>query len=388
MSLEEQLLAPFDYAPITRVVYGAGSLSKLGELCQELGAKRVFLVTDPGLEEAGHVTRAQALLAETELEVTLFDEVHANPTTLDVERGLKAAQAAEPDLLIGLGGGSSMDCAKGINFLLTNGGEMKDYWGVGKASAPMLPMIAIPTTSGTGSEAQSFALIADAETHMKMACGDKKAACKIALLDPELTLSMPHSLTVATGVDALSHAVETFATTKQNVISKTFSLKAFELLIQAFPLVLAEPDHLEARGKMLLGAHLAGAAIENSMLGATHALANPLTAHFGTTHGTAIGIMLPHVVRFNSEVVDYSELCHLIGLTPENSLMAGEQLASHLKELFRSTGSPVSLKETSFEAELLPQLAEEAAEQWTGNFNPRPVDPASLLQLYQSALEN
>jgi len=386
MSLEEQLLVPFDYAPITRVVFGAGRLSQLGSLCQDLKAKRIFLVTDHGLEEAGHVSRAQKYLTEAGLEVILYDEVHPNPTTLDVEKGLKVAQSANPDLIIGLGGGSSMDCAKGINFLLTNGGEMKDYWGVGKATEEMLPMIAIPTTSGTGSEAQSFALIADADTHMKMACGDKKAACKIALLDPELTLSMPTSLTVVTGIDAISHAVETYVTTKQNIISKTLSLRAFDFLVHAFPQVLTDPDNLEARGKMLLGAHLAGAAIENSMLGATHALANPLTAHFDTTHGTAIGIMLPHVVRFNAKVANYTELARTAGLEPTNTLEAGELLADHLRELFNMAGSPATLNDISFDAELLPKLAEEAADQWTGNFNPHPVEAQILLELYRKAL--
>ena len=140
--------------------------------------------------------------------------MHENPSTDDIAAGVEVARQFQPDLLVGLGGGSSMDCAKGINFLYTNGGQMKDYWGVGKAQQPMLPMIAVPTTAGTGSEAQSFALISDAQTHVKMACGDKKAACRVAILDPRLTLTQPPRVTALTGIDALAHALETLVTNK------------------------------------------------------------------------------------------------------------------------------------------------------------------------------
>jgi len=375
-----------DFEHQNRLVYGSGTVDRLGELAREISGSRVLVVSDPGVVAAGHFQRGLDSLKSAGLEVESFHGVRENPSTKEVEAGVEVAKEFSPDLLVGLGGGSSMDCCKGINFVHSCGGKMEDYWGVGKATADLLPMIAVPTTSGTGSEAQSFALIADADTHMKMACGDKKAACKIALLDPELTLSMPTSLTVVTGIDAISHAVETYVTTKQNIISKTLSLRAFDFLVHAFPQVLTDPDNLEARGKMLLGAHLAGAAIENSMLGATHALANPLTAHFDTTHGTAIGIMLPHVVRFNAKVANYTELARTAGLEPTNTLEAGELLADHLRELFNMAGSPATLNDISFDAELLPKLAEEAADQWTGNFNPHPVEAQILLELYRKAL--
>ena len=157
----------------------------------------------------------------------------------------------------------------------------------------MLPLICVPTTAGTGSEAQSFAVIADPQTHMKMACGDKKAAAKVAILDPELTVTMPASVTAATGIDALSHALESHVSTRRGPVSQLFSRQAWQLLSRAFPAVLADPGDLMARGAVRLGAHLAGG-IENAMLGATHAAVNPLTAHYGITHGMAIGVMLPH----------------------------------------------------------------------------------------------
>ena len=197
----------------------------------------------------------------------LFDGAQENPTTANVESGLAVAKEFRPELIIGLGGGSSMDCAKGINFLYSCGGKIQDYWGVGKATSDLLPMVAIPTTSGTGSEMQSFALISDAESHVKMACGDKRASCKVAILDPELTLTQPSQVTALTGIDAISHALETFVTTKRNSMSSFFSKESWRLLASNFHQVLTDPNDLDARASMQLGAAFAGLAIENSMLG-------------------------------------------------------------------------------------------------------------------------
>jgi alcohol dehydrogenase len=380
-------LSAFDFDPRTRVVFGPGTLNRLGELTAELGS-RVLLVTDPGLRKAGHEARALHALKSAGLAITIFDDVHPNPTTDDVDRGLTLAQNQQINVIVGLGGGSSMDCAKGINFLLTNGGRMEDYWGVGKAARPMLPLIAVPTTAGTGSEAQSFALIANSQTHMKMACGDKKAACRVAILDPELTISMPASVTAATGIDALSHALETYVTKPRNPVSQLYSRRAWQLLSQGFPRVLEHPGDLQARSAMLLGSHYAGAAIENSMLGATHALANPLSAHFDMTHGVAIGIMLPHVIRYNAETVGplYGELAEDAGLCGKADQNAPERLADFIQSCVSRAGQPGDLGDCQLSQDMLARLAVEAAAQWTGNFNPRPVDSHSLQELYQCAV--
>jgi alcohol dehydrogenase len=377
----------FDYQPRTRVVFAPGALQRLGELVRELGGRRVLLVSDQGLGSAGHPQRAMEVLSGAGFQVTLFDEVQPNPTTDDVDRGLTVARAAQTDLIVGLGGGSSMDCAKGINFLYSNGGVMSDYKGTGRASRPMLPMIAVPTTSGTGSEAQSYALIADAKTHMKMACGDPKAACRVALLDPELTLSMPATVTAATGVDALSHAVESYVCTRRNTVSILFAEQAFQLLVHGLPQVLGTPRDLSARSEMLLGAHLAGAAIENSMLGGTHALANPLSAHCGLTHGVAIGVMLPHVVRHNAPTVNerYGRLANLAGLCEAGDRSSGELLADHLRQMVARAGLPGRLSDCGVNRAQIPLMAREATQQWTGTFNPKPLSEADFQTLYECA---
>jgi alcohol dehydrogenase len=381
-------LRSFDFHALTRVVFGAGSLSRLGELARELGDTRVLLVTDPGLERAGHPQRAIASLREAGLEVFVFDDVEQNPTSRHVEAGVAFARPLGIDLIVSVGGGSAMDCAKGINFLLTNGGCMADYMGFGKAARPMLPSIGVPATAGTGSEAQSFALIADEKTHMKMACGDRKAAFCVAILDPEVTVSQPARVTAVTGIDALSHALESYVTARRNPLAQMFAREAWVLLESHFEAVLRRPDDIEARGAMQVGAFLAGTAIENSMLGVCHACANPLTAHYGVTHGIAIGVLLPHVLRFNGPVVDslYEELTGSAGLTNGQAGVGAEAAAQRISELLRVGGLPTTLSECGVSDGILPLLAEEAAQQWTARFNPRPATEADLLALYEAAL--
>jgi alcohol dehydrogenase len=321
--------------------------------------------------------------------VTLFDRVEENPTTSHVDDGLAIAKEFRPDLIVGLGGGSSMDCAKGINFLYSCGGRMQDYWGEGTAKGPLLPMIAVPTTAGTGSETQSYALIADAVTHVKMACGDKRAAFRAAILDPELTLTQPRRVTALTGIDALAHAIETYVTKRRNSISLAFSREAWQYLASNLPKVLSEPNDLPARGAMQFGACLAGMAIENSMLGAAHALANPLTAAFGIAHGEAIALMLPHVIRSNGRQVEswYRELVECSrGITfGEYSASAADQLAGFIGDISRQAALPSTLNEWQVPREELPKLAAAAAQQWTGKFNPVELSQDDYLKLYEAA---
>jgi alcohol dehydrogenase len=348
----------------------------------------VLLVTDRGLEDAGHPQRAVASLQGAGLEVFVFDEVEQNPTSRHVEAGVAFARPLGIDLIVSVGGGSAMDCAKGINFILSNGGCMADYRGFGKAARPMLPSIGIPTTAGTGSEAQSYALIADDKTHMKMACGDHKAAFRVAILDPEVTVSQPTRVTAITGIDALSHALESYVTTRRNSLAQMFAREAWVRLEGNLETVLRRPEDIEARGAMQIGAFLAGNAIENSMLGACHACANPLTAHYGITHGVAIGIMLPHVLRFNAGAVGslYEELTELAGLADGEASIAAEATAQRIGELVQAAGLPTTLTACGVSEGILPLLAEEAAQQWTARFNPRHVTETDLLALYEAAL--
>ncbi|MBA3514359.1 MAG: iron-containing alcohol dehydrogenase [Pyrinomonadaceae bacterium] len=378
----------FDFQPRTRVVFASGAIERLGELARELNFRRTLLVADRGLVASGHVDEALAPLRLAGIEVAGFHQFEVNPDTRIVEAGRDFAAPLKIDSIIGLGGGSSLDCAKGINFLLTNGGEMRDYLGYGKATQQLLPMIGVPTTSGTGSEAQSYALISDAQTHVKMACGDPKAAFRIALLDPALTISQPRSISATSGFDAIAHAVETYVTTKRSGLSEFFSREAWRLLESNYEIVLEQPKNLEARGAMQLGSFFAGMAIENSMLGATHACANPLTTHYRTVHGAALAMLLPSVVRWNATVVGerYGELLMLsTAATSSNGRGSFEMLAQRLEQLADAGGLRRTLSTAGVPQADLQMLAEEAATQWTGNFNPRQFDQAGALKVYEQA---
>lgn len=376
MSIPESLIPTHIPGSRVKVVFAPGALDTLGTIARQEGAGRVLLVTDPGIRKAGHEARAIRSLYRSGLVVRVFDEVEENPTTRIVGDGLGIARDFKPDFIVGLGGGSSMDCAKGINFLFSNGGKMQDYWGVNKATQPMLPMIAIPTTAGTGSEAQSFALITDPVTHQKMACGDIKASARVAILDSALTATQPPRVAAATGIDAIAHAVETAVTSKRNETSLRFSAQAWRLLEGSLEKSLLDRTDNRARADMLLGAHLAGCAIENSMLGAAHALANPLTSHFGVPHGFAVGLMLPHVVRFNSAEND--PYAAALGVD------AGH-LARRIEQLLDAGRIPRRLVEHDIPADALAMLAADAAKQWTATFNPRIAGEPEMLRLYQAA---
>lgn len=365
-----------------RIVFGAGTLETVGQRARAEGANRVLLVSDRGVKAAGHVDRAIVALRSANLAVTVFTDTCENPTTHEVAAGLALAHRDECDFFIGLGGGSAMDCAKGINLLYTNGGEVVDYWGENRAVMPLCASILIPTTAGTGSEAQSFALISDPVTHQKMACGDRRAPTagglrpRIAILDHDLTRTQPSSVAGAAGIDAIAHAVETAGSARRTPESLGFSRAAWSLLVHAFPQSMRDNSQDQARADTLLGAHIAGAAIEASMLGAAHACSNPLTAHCGIPHGVAVGLLLPHVVRFNA--------------TPSENPYAvldddAARLATKITELLDSARLPRRLRDLAVPTASLPGFAEEASRQWTARFNPRPVDAEALLGVYRAA---
>ena len=371
------MMKSFDTQLTQRVIYGENCIEKLAEYTTALGGSRVLIVTDPGIQKAGILNKAKTALNSEKIPCFVFSDVDPNPTTKHVDAAVQYAKTNLPiDLIIGLGGGSAMDTAKGANFLLTNQGKMEDYWGTNKAKKPMLPSIGIPTTIGTGSEAQSYAIIAQEDTHVKMACGDKKAQFRTVLLDPTLIASLPIDIAATTGMDAISHAIESYVSTRRNPMSQMFSLQAWKLLNQHYKPAIEQQNDL-SRGKMLFGAYLAGLAIENSMLGAAHACANPLTTRYGITHGIAVALMLPHVIRFNQSVAGklYGEI-YTVGI-----------LSDRIEELKRIGNLPNTVQECHVQNNInttdIPTLAKEAASQWTAQFNPRTLQRLDYIDLYK-----
>jgi alcohol dehydrogenase len=376
----------FSFRATTRLLVGSGRIAELGEVAGELGGSRVLVVSDAGVIAAGHTQKGLAALEEAGCATEVFSSFTENPTTAQVEEGTTCAQRFRPDLIVGLGGGSSMDCAKGINFLLCCGGQMRDYRGRGTAHLPLLPSVGCPTTAGTGSETQSFALISDAETGEKLACGNPAAAFRVAILDPLLTVTQPPRVTALTGIDAISHAIESHVSKAASPASRLFSREAWRLLAHHLPNVLDDATDLVAREGVQLGAAWAGLAIENAMLGAAHALANPLTAEHGVAHGQAVGLMLPEVVRFNAEVVGdhYAELAAIAGLSASSA-----ELADWLEALLTRAGLNCSLQPCLADSPRpldVDRLATAAAQQWTGGFNPRPCTAGDFTDLYRQVM--
>ncbi len=357
------------------VRYGPGRLADLGEVARSLGGTRALVVTDAGVERAGHAAAARESLAAAGLETDTFSGFEPNPTSGQIAAGAAAIGGA--DLIVAVGGGSAMDCAKGINFVATNGGRMEDYKGWGRAARPLLPSVAAPATAGTGSEAQSYALVTSDADGRKMACGDPKARFRVVLLDPRLPATAPRAVAAAAAIDAVSHAVESYVTRTGSPISRALAGAAWRHLEGGLEPVLAAPGDLAAQGRMLVGAHLAGAAIEASMLGAAHACANPLTARFGVAHGLAVGLVLPSVVRFNAEAAEplYAEL----------ETGGSAAVAARVEALRAAGGLPGRLSEVGVPRHALPELARLAAEEWTAGHNPRPVGERELLEIYESA---
>lgn len=363
----------------------------------------MLIVTDAGVRDAGHLSRVRASCDAAGLRTSVFDAAVENPTTATVRSALAAARGASAlgapiDGIIGLGGGSAMDCAKGLNLVYSCGGEIASYRGdpladTLAARTRLLPSILIPTTAGTGSEAQSFALISDERTHTKMACGDRRPPTAgglrpwLAILDPDLTRTCPIRVAVCAALDALTHALETSACRVRNDVSREASRRAWSLLSTHFEPALSWSADERTRSTMLLGAHLAGFAIEGSMLGAAHATANPLTAVYGITHGIAVAVMMPHVIRFNTDPSPSSEASRGDGAidNPYSDLGEPLELAALIERCLSLAGAPPRLREHGVELHRLPELAGCAAKQWTAGFNPRPVGESELLTIYEAA---
>ena len=376
------MIDPFASRPSPKIVFGPGALRELPACVREVEGSSVFLVSDHGISAAGHLNTAKHLLESAGITVTIFDGTKENPSESDAAACCVIARKARFDCIVALGGGSSMDTAKACNFLLTNGGAMRDYHGYGKATKAMLPFIAIPTTSGTGSECQSYALVGRDDTHEKMACGDSKARARTAILDPELTATQPKSVAILTGLDALAHALESAVTTRRNAISSIYSENAFRHLAGAIDRVIQGTANLDDRGHMQLGAALSGLAIENSMLGAAHATANPLTARYTTIHGHAVALMLPHVMRINTSDSAAAEIYAGFSEHLKRSGVTTLPLIDWVEQLVQHSALPALIVPACD----LSVLAQDAAKQWTGQFNPRGLQVDDYVALYRRAL--
>ena len=382
---------PFTFNTSKSIEFGVGALNKIGDLVKARIGDRVMLVTDPGMMSTGIVDRALQILAEAGITVELFKDVAADPPEAVILEATKQAQGADIAGVVGLGGGSSLDVAKLVSLLALGKEELKDVYGVGNAKGPRLPLILVPTTSGTGSEVTPISIVTTG-TNEKMGVVSPVILPDIALLDPELTYGLPAHVTAATGIDAMVHAIEAYASASanNNPLSRMLATQALTLMGRSILKAVHEGSDTVARSEMLLGSMLAGQAFANSPVAAVHALAYPLGGHFHIPHGLSNALVLPHVLRFNvvTSPQPYAELAPYA--FPELSKFEGQERAAafceRLAELSRDCGLQPNLRAMNIPEDILPKLASDAMNQTRLLVNnPRPVTEADALAIYRDA---
>lgn len=369
---------------------GADCLKDAGDQVGELGFKKALIVTDKVLGQIGIVKKVTDVLDNKNIEYAIYDETKPNPTVKNVNDGLALLKEKECDFVISLGGGSAHDCAKGIALLATNGGEIKDYEGVDKSKKPQLPMVGINTTAGTGSEMTLFAIITDEERHIKMALVDKHLTPIIAVNDPMLMLAMPKSLTAATGMDALTHAVEAYVSTAATPITDACAEKAIELISNYLVNAVENGQDVEARDMMAYAEYLAGMAFNNASLGYVHAMAHQLGGFYNLPHGVCNAILLPHVQEYNkatsaSRLAKIAKIMggNIEGLTDEQG---ADLCIDMIKSLSQTIGIPEGLgvlgvKESDFET-----LATNALNDACSLTNPRKGNLEEVIAIFRKAM--
>jgi alcohol dehydrogenase len=371
----------------TRVVFGSGSLSKLGQIVhEELKAKKSFLVTDKGLEEAGIPARVISQLPG----IQVFNQVEQNPKHLTVDRGGEIVRKSQPDLIVGLGGGSVLDAAKAIALLATNPGKIEDYEGRGKYSTPPLPVLAIPTTCGTASEVTWVSVITHIGRKFKMSIKGPQMFPVVALVDPDLLLTLPPALVASTGMDALTHAVEAYTVKPASFMTDIF---ARESLFHIFASIEAAYRDIkansEAREGLMKGSMIAGFAFGNSDVGAVHCLAESIGALYDIAHGVANAVLLPYVMDYNLPVSTkkFAEIARIAGIETEDDREAARSLIQKVKDLSCALNIP-SFKELGIKESDFPEIAQKSFENNSNPSNPRDVSPQDYMDILSTAYKD
>ncbi|MGR5146240.1 L-threonine dehydrogenase [Photobacterium alginatilyticum] len=369
---------------------GADCLIEAADAIKAQGFKKALIVTDKILSQIGMVKQVADLLAERDVESVVFDGTQPNPTIGNVEAGLELLKANECDFVISLGGGSPHDCAKGIALVASNGGKIADYEGVDQSAKPQLPLIAINTTAGTASEMTRFCIITDEARHIKMAIVDKNTTPLMSVNDPKLMLAKPASLTAATGMDALTHAIEAYVSTAATPITDAVAIKAIELIQAHLRTAVKDGQNLEAREQMAYAQFMAGMAFNNASLGYVHAMAHQLGGFYDLPHGVCNAVLLPHVQRYNAQVCPERllDVAKAMGVKVEG--MTAEQGAEAALEaiqvLSKDVGIPAGLTELGAKAEDIAVLADNALKDACGFTNPKQATHEEISAIYTAAM--
>lgn len=386
-----QSMHAFSFETAAKLHFGSGALTDIAAIASGVIASRCLIVTDEGLVATGIVARALAALAAAGIHAELFTEVEADPAEATVLKGVQKAKQMSADCILGLGGGSSLDVAKLVAYLSASDEKLGDIYGVGKATKQRLPLVLVPTTSGTGSEVTPIAIVTTGNQE-KMGVVAPSLLPDIALLDPELTIGLPPAITAATGIDAMVHAIEAYASASpnNNPISKTLALEALRLIGSSLLAGVEQGSNLAARADLMLGSMLAGQAFANSPVAAVHALAYPIGGHFKIPHGLSNALVLPHVLRFNAATSAASYAETAVATFPElTSVPASERAHAFCDELAafsKKCGLPQRLRDVGIDKASLPRLATDAARQTRLLVNnPRAMNEQDMLKIYEDA---
>lgn len=379
----------YQFQTPTKIISGIGSTAEIIKELNDLHAKKVLLITDPGLVQAGVAQQVVEMLKQAAVEVEIFDAVEPDPSIQVATKAAEMAKNVKANVLIALGGGSAIDTAKSAALLVTNGGYLKDYAGVNKVVKPILPLIAVPTTAGTGSEVTIFAVMSDPEKQEKFTISSALIAPAVAVLDPLLTLKLPPSVTAFTGMDALTHAIEAFTSSIAQPATDALALSAIKLILKHLPVAVGRGDNIMARDGMLQASLLAGIAFNNAFLGLAHAIASPLGGHFHVPHGLANAVMLPYVMEYNlpTAVRRYAEIGRALGLQAvgDTPRAVAEKTVAAITQLARDINIPEKLSNIGAKEELLPLVARDALKSIQLKFNVRNASEKEILALLQKA---
>lgn len=376
----------------TRLYFGVNSVQQLGAAVKELGGRRVFLVADPGLKQAGIINQITSILDSAKIPFALYDKVTPEPGLKLADQGLKLAKKNKADCVVGVGGGSALDIAKAVSILLTNGGKAEDYLGLGKIKSAGVPKIMIPTTAGTGAEVTFTAVFINEKTNSKGGMNGDPLYPDAAILDPALTLSLPPHVTAATGIDAFTHALEAFVSTQAHAISDMYALQAINLISNNLRTAYANGTNLEARSAMLLGSLLGGKALATAGVGLVHAMAYPLGGMFNTAHGLANAVLLPYVVEYNiiGNPEKYATVAEVMGYETEGlPLREAAQLSVEaIHQLNADVGIPGSLAALNIPPDKIPEMAQIALTVTRPvENNPRKPTLEDVITVYEAALD-
>jgi len=372
------------------MVFGLNSLGEAGFAAARLGGRRPFVVTDPGIIEAGWVVELLTHLHDSGLEPVVWHGVTPNPKDYEIARGYEHYRDCDSDIIIGIGGGSCLDAAKGIAILSGNGGEILDYAGVDEVTRPIPPLLMIPSTAGTGADVSQFCIVTDTARAVKVTIMGRAVVPDISLTDPRLLTSMPQDLAAATGLDALTHAVESYVSLGHNPLTDGHALSAARLVSTALRRTVERPRDTDARLLMAQASMEAGLAFSNAILGATHAMSHQVGGLLDLPHGVVNGVLLPHVIRFNAVAVPerFAALAWAMGLPVHGvpSDVAAEILAEHVQQLAEAVGAPRRLRELGVQPENIDRLAASAMRDACLSTNPRPASHADVAAIFRAAL--